>query len=291
MRKPALIALIAVIVLLAAAALVFFQKYTKTNADLMEARSGELSAQSRYTDAIGAIAEIQDSLNAIAVSGDAVNLTQGNLHGEQKLSGPSSREALDRIHLLAASIQRTKDKIHALEDKLKKSGIKLAALERMISNLKSSVAEKEHTIAKLSGKVDSLETTVNGLQSSVAEANQTIAAKDDAIEQKRRELSTIYYIIGSKKHLTELGIVQAKGGLLGVGKTLQPSGKYDENGWTGIDTDLETTIRIGAAKAQVISPQATGSFEIKPAANGQLELHILNAHEFRKIKQLVLMTP
>jgi peptidoglycan hydrolase CwlO-like protein len=290
MRKPVLIALIAAIVIFAVAAIVLFQKYTKTNADLMEARSGELSAQSRYTDAIGAIAEIQDSLNAIAVSGNAVNLTQGNLKGEQKLNGPSSREALDRIHLLAASIQRTKEKIHDLEDKLKKSGIKLAGLEKMITNLKSSLAEREATIAKLTGKVDSLSTKVNGLETTVAQATQTIAAKDETIEQKRREVSTVYYIIGTKKHLMDLGIVKASGGLLGLGAVVLPSGKYDETGWTGLDTDKETTIKIGGLRADLVSPQAKGSYEMVKVSD-QVELHILNAAEFRKIKQVVIMTP
>jgi hypothetical protein len=154
--------------------------------------------------------------------------------------------------------------------------VKITGLEKMIARLKKRVAEKEVLVARLSGQVDSLETRVTGL---VAE-----------VEVKQRELGTIYYTIGSKKELTSSGVVVAKGGVLGLGKTLKPSGQTDECAFTALDTDQETVIRIPAEKDQVLSAQPVTSYVLLPAGEHQVKLRILDPKEFRKIRHLVIIT-
>ena len=91
------------------------------------------------------------------------------------------------------------------------------------------------------------------------------------------------------RQFTESGIVVAKGGVLGLGKTLELSGNYDESRFTTLDTDAETVVRAPSAKVQVLSPQPTSSYELRIEGD-QVELHILDPVEFRKIKHLVIMT-
>ena len=95
-------------------------------------------------------------------------------------------------------------------------------------------------------------------------------------------------MIGSKKDLTKSGLVVAKGGVLGVGKTLKPSGQFNESQFTALDTDQETVVRVSAPKAKVLSAQPASSYELK-LVDGQMELHIVNPMEFRKVKQLVIL--
>ena len=84
-------------------------------------------------------------------------------------------------------------------------------------------------------------------------------------------------------------MIIAKGGLLGLGKTLQPSGLTDPAAFTPVDTDQETVVPIASAKARVLSAQAPTSYELR-LNNGQLELHILDPQEFRKVRQVVILT-
>ncbi len=289
MRKPVTFALVTVIVLLTGAAAVLFMKYQKASADFTDMKAAEETARSNYAEAFNAIAEIQDSLNAITVGEGAVQLRPEGLRAEQKLSEPNRAEALESIALLNASIQRTKDKISQLEASLKKSGTKVAGLQKMITNLKHSVAEKQDQITELTSRVDALQTQVTGLETTVQQDQETIAAKDQTIEEKRRELGTIYYIIGTKKDLATSGVIVAKGGVLGLGKTLKLSGRFDESLFTALDTDQETVVRAPAAKVQVLSPQPTSSYELKIEGK-QVELRILDPKEFRKVKHLVIMT-
>lgn len=81
----------------------------------------------------------------------------------------------------------------------------------------------------------------------------------------------------------------AKGGVLGIGKTVQPSGRFNETLFTAMDTDQETVIRAPSAKVKILSPQPVSSYELRVEGN-QTEIHILDPKEFRKVKHLVIMT-
>jgi peptidoglycan hydrolase CwlO-like protein len=289
MRKPVLFALIAVIVVLAVVAAVFIVRYQKTSAEYTNMRLQEETARVGYSEAFSAINEIQDSLNAIAVGDTTVRMLSQGAQSELKVTEAARRQALDRISVLNASIQRNKEKIRKLEATLRKSGTRMAGLEKMIVTLKETMAQKEALVAELSGRVDSLQTTVTGLTTEVQRGQETIKANEQSIEEKRRELATIFYVIGSKKELGDLGVIAAKGGVLGMGKTLEVTGRYNESHFTSLDTDQESIIPTSAAKVQVVSAQSPASYELKTVA-GLVEVHILEPREFRKVKHLVVMT-
>lgn len=289
MRRPTLLALTSVIVILLGAGVVVFQKYRKTSADYADLKLTEEQQRAHYTDAFNSIASIQDSLTAIALGDSSVGLLSQGLQSEQRLTKSQESEILDRFAVLKAGLQRTKDKIGELESNLKKSGIKIAGLQRMIANLKQTAAEKEGQISFLTVQVDSLQNRVTGLVAEVQQSQDTIRVKEETIEEKRKELGTIYYVIGSKKELTDYGLITARGGILGLGKTLQPTGHVSGQVFTPLDTDAESVIRLPSPKVQILSAQPPSSYQLQ-LVGGQMELHILDPKEFRTVKHLVIMT-
>lgn len=285
MRKPVQIAMVAAVVALVGVTALLFTKYSQTSTQLADTKVAEETARTNYAEAFNAIAEIQDSLSAITIRDGNVRLVQGGLQVEQKLTAPSRAEAMESIALLSASIQRTKEKIGDLETNLRKSGVRIGGLQKMVTNLKKSVAEKQEQVAVLSEQVNSLQTQVTGLETTVQQDLVTI-------EEKRRELATIYVAVGTKKELENNGLIVAKGGVLGLGKTVQLTGRYEQGPFTAMDTDQETVVRAPSAKAdkvRVLSSQPTTSYELRMTGD-MVELHILDAKEFRKVKHLVIMT-
>jgi len=115
-------------------------------------------------------------------------------------------------------------------------------------------------------------------------------SKTTVLTEKQTELATIFYTIGSKKQLKEAGIVESKGGVLGLGKTLKPSGVFVESAYKPLNTDQEMVIQIPAEKAQVLSAQPVSSYVLQPISKDMVELRIVDAKAFRKIKQLVILT-
>ncbi len=289
MRKSVLYALIAAIVVLVGLAVALFVGYQRKSADYANLKTAEETSRAGYAEAFNAITEIQDSLNAISAGDTTVRMLSAGAQSELKVTEAMRRDALERVALLNASLQRNKDRIRRLESSLKKSGLQVASLERMISDLKEQALQKETYIAQLAGQVDSLRTTVTGLQTEVQQNQETIRVQDESLEQRRSELATVYYVVGTKSELLKMGVIASKGGLLGIGRTLTLTGSYDESQFRPLDTDRETVVPTTAAKVQVLTGQPLSSYELKLTGD-HMDLHVLDAREFRKVRHLVLMT-
>lgn len=289
MRKPAVFAVGAVVAALLVATVFLYLKVQRTTADVVQLRAEGEQARASYGEAINSIAMIQDSLNAIVLGDSAVGMVPRSLATERALTGPDRDEVLERIAVLKAGIERTKSRIVELDDRLKQSGMRIAGLQRMIAGLKRTVVEKESQVALLSGRVDSLETRVTGLTAEVEQSQETIAAQAQTLEEKRRELGTVYLVVGSKKELTSSGVVVAQGGVLGLGRTLKPSGRLDESVARPLDTDQQTIVSIPAKRAQVLTAQPLSSYQLETAGH-EVRLRILDPVRFRTVRHLVILT-
>lgn len=289
MKKPVQIALIVGIVALAGVSTALFVQNQKTSDQLATTQLSESEVQDRYGKTIDAIAEIQDSLNALALDESGARLTPNGAEAERRLGGPNREESLDRIAMLRSSINQSKDRIRALEGQLKESGVKVSGLGRLIGNLKRSVNEKEAQLALLSDQVNQLNTQVTGLTVAVAQKDDTLRTRVAQLEERRRELATVYYVIGSKEELKDSGVIRSSGGVLGIGKTIVPSAAPDPGVFVALDTDASDVIRTPSAKARVVSAQPVSSYEMR-LVNGVMEVHILDPDEFRKVKQVVILT-
>lgn len=276
MRRSHLFAVIAILVVSLGAVALMYGKIRKTETAYVQLQSDEQNTRLRYGKAINEIATIQDSLNAIVLGEHEAQLIPSELQSEMRLSETHGDEALARIAVIKAGIERTKERIEELDRTLKRNGVQIAGLEKMLVSLRRNVARKEAEIARLTFTVDTLETRVTGLTADV--------------EDKRRELGTIYYTMGTKKALTESGVIVATGGVLGVGKTIEPSKQIDESVFVPMDTDQQTVISIPAKKAQIVSAQPVASYVLESTGENQMELRIIDPKEFRKVKHLVIVT-
>lgn len=289
MRNISRVLIVALVVVVVGGMVELFQKYRETSARYLDMKSAEQTAREQYAEAFNSIAEIQDSLNAIRLGEGAVKLAPNASESGARLNQPSRQQVMESIALLDASIQRTKQRIRDLEHSLRQSQMKTAGLIKVVDQLKASLAEREAQIAELNTKVGELQTQVAGLETSVQQAQDSLSTKEQLLAEDRRDIGTVYVLIGSKKELTTSGVIVAKGGVLGLGKTVQLSGRFDDHLFHPLDTRDESVITASASKAQVLSPQPVSSYEIRQEGK-QFELHILNAAEFRKVKHVVIMT-
>ncbi len=289
MNKTFTFALAALVLLLACGSFLLWQRYRTLEGRYASVRSSEDATQLRYGDALSAIAEIQDSLSTLGVSEATRPVLPGSPASERGLSVLRGREALDRIALIKAGIERTKARLRDLETRARMSKVKIAGLEHVIDNLKRAVAEKEAIIASLTTSVDSLHTAVAGLQVEVINANETVARHETTIAEQRRELGTVYYVIGDRRSLTRSGAAVSTGGFLGLGTSLVPSPNAREDLFQPLDTDAESVLRIPAPHARVLSAQPASSYTLTSSGK-QTELRILDAHAFRTVRHLVILS-
>jgi len=279
MRRTSVVALALISLVLVGTTIFFYSKYKKSEANYTQLQTEDESTRMRYGNAIQEIATIQDSLNAIVLGDEPVEGAAARSQAEVEVPGTVHDQVLSRIATLRGAIERTKERITELDARLKKSGIKMQGMERMLAGLRRTVTEKEEQIAMLTTQVDTLQTQVTGL---------TVA-----VEDKQTELATVFYAMGSKKELVRSGVVESKGGVLGIGKTLRPTGHPDQSVFTPMDTDQQTVIQIPTEKVdkvQVLSAQPVSSYVLQPVGTNMVELRIVDPKEFRKIKQIVILT-
>ena len=290
MRKPVVVLLVLIGVGLLATTALFYSKFKTSEADVAQMTAENQDTQLRYGQAINEIAAIQDSLNAIVLGDEEARMITARQQGEVPLPATSREQAFARIEELKAGIERTKERITELDSRLKQSNIRVAGLQKMITNLKKSVGEKETMIADLTTQVEAPETRVAGLTTEVEDKNQQIVVKDNEITDRNRELATVYYTMGSKKDLQASNVVVAKGGVFGIGKTLEPSGHVNEASFIPLNTDHESVIRIPAKEAEILTPQPATSYNLVRVGEETLELRIIDRQEFRKVRHLVILT-
>jgi uncharacterized coiled-coil protein SlyX len=197
-------------------------------------------------------------------------------------------QVLRSISDLQGSIQRSKDMIATLEHELDEKDVKIASLDKVITGLKRTVADREKMIASLNDRVESLSVEVTQLKTDVAANQEQIRTQQQVIEDKRREISTVYYVVDTKDNLKDAGVVKTTGGVIGIGRSTQLTGQFPQQVFDPIDTDLQRTITLAGKDPAVLSGQSAASYTIVPVGETSSELRITNPEEFRKVRYLVV---
>ncbi|MEP6689681.1 MAG: hypothetical protein ABJD07_00925 [Gemmatimonadaceae bacterium] len=176
--------------------------------------------------------------------------------------------AASRAHVKALS--ESKD---SLTSRAAEYATTIASLEEMVMRQKSELAQ-------LSLQLDSLKTT-----------NAVVTAQRDAVTDTaktlRREVNTVYYVVGTKDDLIKRGVITEEGAkrfLLFGGRTVIPSRKLDSTVFTSIDkfADVDIPVANEAKTVRIISRHDHTLVEIPKASNGKLEgkMHITNPAQF-----------
>ncbi len=232
-----------------------------------------------YTQTIN---EVYDNLEQIRKrEGFLVKVTR-DVEEQDKL--PLKDKMLANIKSIDAYLKTSKNKLFTLQKKVKKATMQTDALNEMIEKLQKNIDEREQHISELSDQIDQL--TVK-----YSEAEYQLQEKDQIIEQQANQLKTVYYIIGSEKELKKKGIIEEKGGLLGLRKTKKLAAGFDEKEFLTADISDLIAVQIDQTikKVKVISPQNPNSYHLVKKDDQQTVLEILNPEEFWKIKYLVII--
>src|SRR5438552_8219205 len=115
MRRPAVIALAVVSLVLVGTTGIFYSKYQKSVATYTQLKSEDESTRLRYGAALTEIATIQDSLNAIVLGEEGLRGVSARSQAEVQVPPTVHDQVLERISMLKGAIERTKDRIQELD--------------------------------------------------------------------------------------------------------------------------------------------------------------------------------
>jgi hypothetical protein len=209
---------------------------------------------------------------------------------EKRMNADVRDKIMDEIILINNIMEENKKRLAALREQLKKSDARVAALEETIQLLTRRLEEKEQEIAvlkqelmKLNFTIESLNATVDTLRSETISQSKVISQQDVLIG----EMNTIWYVIGTKKELTEKGIIDKAGGLFSG--TMKMTDMINPDHFTTADMRQINRITFESSKVDLVTVHAEGSYKLTQEDELYTGIEILDAAEFWKSSRFLVV--
>jgi TolA-binding protein len=211
---------------------------------------------------------------------------------EKKMDQDVRNKIMDEIIAINNVMEENKKQLAQLRSQLKKSDTKITALQETINMLTKKLEEKEleinglkEDLVKLNFTIAALNTTVDTLQAETASQSKIISQQDALIG----EMNTIWYVVGTKKELTEKGIIEKAGGVLSG--NMKMSEMINPDYFTTADMRKLTQIPFETKKAELVTNHPEGSYKFLGGPDKITGLEIINTGDFWKSSRfLVIMT-
>jgi len=136
---------------------------------------------------------------------------------------------------------------------------------------------------------ETLETERRTSAEEIQKREMTITEKEQQITQQSIEANTIYYVSGTRKELMSKGIMDRKGGLLGIGKvsTVKQNIPVDQFTSMNLLENQQITFPVTKKGYSILTSHPATSYKVEKQGD-QNVLTILDATSFRKQKFVVI---
>jgi len=280
-----------IVAILAILTIVFAVLWINANGKSKDIMKSNEELKKLYETSTSTINEIQSSLESLEQD------LSGQLFTQKEIPGTSPEERRTKIISSIANmrdqIEADKKKIATLEKQLATSKSQLKGVQEIVNKLKASISEKEQIMDELQQRLGILNETLETERRTSAEEIQkremTITEKEQQITQQSIEANTIYYVYGTRKELMSKGIMERKGGLLGIGKVSTIKQNIPVEQFTTINLLENQQITFPATKKgySILTNHPATSYKVEKEGD-QNVLTILDATSFRKQKFVVI---
>ena len=280
-----------IVAILAILTIIFAVLWINANDKSKDIMKNNEELKKLYETSTSTINEIQSSLESLEQD------LSGQLFTQKEIPGTSPEEwrtkIISSIANMRDQIEADKKKIATLEKQLATSKSQLKGVQEIVNKLKASISEKEQIMDELQQRLGILNETLETERRTSAEEIQkremTITEKEQQITQQSIEANTIYYVYGTRKELMSKGIMDRKGGLLGIGKVSTVKQNIPVEQFTTMNLLENQQITFPATKKgySILTNHPATSYKVEKQGD-QNVLTILDATSFRKQKFVVI---
>lgn len=185
------------------------------------------------------IAEVSTELDKVRAGNATVAAT-----GEMEAMSPAQQRAAltERVRGLTARLVES-------EERLNQSRRRVSSLSSNNTTMQKQLESYDSTLKSFQVLIDSqkaeIATLVDQVQS-LTTANESLRVTNVALTAERDELTaqhsmltaeqnTVYWVAGTKEELRRRGLIELRGGMLGIGKTAVPSRTLNASEFTAVD--------------------------------------------------------
>ena len=257
------------------------QKIHDSFAQLMSAKDTELEGLFQELN------DIDSSLTQVTNTYASVSKV-ANKSGE--ISKDTKANIKDKISTINNILAQSKKKVANVNSKMKKDNKENAQLKAFVKNLESRIQEQEEQIQALTAELAKKNIQIESLTKNVDELNTRTKQKDAQIMKIEDEKNVAYFVIGTKKELIAKGLIDRKGGFIGLGKSEVFANNADFSNLTKIDIRNTQEIPLTGKKIKIITSHSTSSYSLEGNPKMPSSIRITNPEQFwRGNKCLVIM--
>jgi chromosome segregation ATPase len=233
------------------------------------------SEYDRQMEQVAAISAEKDSLlNEVVQTSQFIAEVSTEL--DMVRSGSATVAAKGEMEAMSPSQQRTAlaERVRGLTDRLRESEERLAQSRRRVAGLTSNNATLQAQMVSFDSTIKSFQLLIDTQKAEIAAlveqvqsltiANETLRVTNVALTQERDDLTaqktmltteqnTVYWVAGTKDELRRRGIIELRGGMLGIGRTPVPARTLDVSDFTAMDR---------TAMSEIPLPDSTKSYRI-----------------------------
>ncbi|MBA3854929.1 MAG: hypothetical protein C0503_10965 [Gemmatimonas sp.] len=246
---------------------------SKSEYDRQLAQAAALSAEkdsllSEVVATSSFISEVNGEIDKVQ-SGQPVQSREGEM--EQLSPAEARAQLVGRVQELTARVRQA-------EERMAQSRRRIAALtagnEDLTRRFDSTVAAFQTLVdqqkQEIAGLVEQV-TALTAQNAQLREQNTQLAAEGASLRSDRDALvveqNTVYWVAGPQADLVTRGIIERRGGMLGIGRTTVISRSLDVEDFTAVDRRelRELTLPDPAKTYRIVSPNDLTGLEAAPA--------------------------
>ena len=182
-------------------------------------------------------------------------------------------EVVENLKNIAELMATNESKIARLNKDLKNANLEIGEFEKMIISLSEEVALKSNEIYNLHQELENIDAAYGELIDALQE-------RDELIDSQQKQLTQVWYAVGSSKELKEHGVITKEGGLLGIGRTNKLKADFNHEYFTEIDLSEVNQISLGGKSAELLTSHPSDSYEITGESGAVENLIIKDANKF-----------
>lgn len=239
-------------------------------------------------DVMSYVGVIADGLDSIAKQENTLFYTNKGKEG----TIVDRNQLKKNLEMFERMLEDQKQRVAQLEDSLKAKGENMNRLSRLIAYLNEQIDEKNSLISKLRAELQNNKANISHLQQKVAnlkddneKLNKTINNQVEALKVQSDILNEGYVMIGTKKSLSEQGIVT--GGFLKkkkVNPNAIPKDKY-----TKVDIRSFSEISFNSGSPKILTQMPESSYKIEKKGKKQYTLYVLDANAFWSVSNFLII--
>jgi len=225
---------------------------------------------------LSAINQIEENLALIREKERGISQgTRNNLEGEAN----QMERINEDIRLIGELMQQNRQLINRLNRDLRGSNLRIGEFEKRVEQLNERILQKETEIAALQEELGRMNLRVEYLTTTIDTLQLVAQERERFINAQTIEMNTAFYTMGSRRELSDSGIILREGGFLGIGRTSRLHPEFDLAHFTRIDLTHTREITIASTETRIITPHPAGSWEFR-TENGLTILAILDPAKF-----------